>query len=62
MGATLLEPIGSRFVKLKNTRRQGGLVKKASGQGQHRRRRERAPLVEMILHQDASTHQWVAGR
>ena len=30
--------------------------------GKHRRRRERAPLAGMMLHQDGSTHEWVPGR
>ena len=38
-----------------------GLVTKAPGRGQHRRKRERRPMRGMLLHQDASTHEWIAG-
>ena len=38
-----------------------GLLEKAERRGAHRRRRERRPLPGMMLHQDASTHQWLAG-
>lgn len=30
--------------------------------GTHRTRRERAPWPGMMLHQDGSTHEWVAGQ
>jgi hypothetical protein len=36
-----------------------GLAEKASGRGQYRRRRERRPMVGMLLHLDASTHRWL---
>ena len=29
--------------------------------GKYRRRRERRPLVGMLVHLDASTHEWLAG-
>jgi hypothetical protein len=38
-----------------------GLVSKAPGRGKYRRKRERRPLVGMMLHLDASTHEWIAG-
>ncbi len=38
-----------------------GLVKPAPRRGAHRRKRPRRALVGMMLHQDGSTHQWVAG-
>jgi transposase len=38
------------------------LIKKAPRRGAHRKRRERAPLPGMILHQDGSTHEWVSGQ
>jgi hypothetical protein len=37
------------------------LVEKELGRGKYRRRRERRPLVGMLLHLDASTHEWLAG-
>ena len=40
---------------------EAGIVEKAPGRGQYRRRRERRPMVGMLVHLDASTHQWIAG-
>jgi hypothetical protein len=39
-----------------------GLLEKAERRGAHRRKRERRPLPGMMLHQDASTHLWLAGQ
>jgi len=39
-----------------------GRTAKAPRRGAHRRRRPRRPLPGMMLHQDGSTHQWVAGQ
>jgi len=36
------------------------LVMKAPKRGAHRKRRDRAPLPGMLLHQDGSRHEWVA--
>jgi hypothetical protein len=36
-----------------------GLVQKAPGRGKYRRRRERRPMIGMLVHQDASTHEWI---
>ena len=36
-----------------------GLVARARQRGVHRRRRERRPMVGMLLHIDGSTHQWM---
>ena len=36
-----------------------GLAEKAPGRGQYRRKRERRPMVGMMLHLDASTHRWL---
>jgi transposase len=38
-----------------------GLAIKAPGRGKYRRKRERRPMVGMMVHLDASTHEWVAG-
>ena len=35
------------------------LVIKAPKRGAHRKRRERAPLPGMLMHQDGSRHEWV---
>lgn len=38
------------------------LVKKTKKRGVHRRKRERAPMAGMLLHQDGSTHEWVPNK
>jgi transposase len=38
-----------------------GLVSKAGKRGPHRRKRERRPMAGMLLHIDASRHQWLGG-
>ena len=39
-----------------------GLVDKSTKKGVHRKRREPSPLPGMMLHQDGSDHEWVAGK
>jgi transposase len=39
-----------------------GLLEKALRRGAHRRKRPRRPLPGMLLHQDGSRHQWLAGQ
>ena len=39
-----------------------GLVRKAPRRGAHRRKRPRRPMPGMLLHQDGSTHAWLAGQ
>ncbi len=46
---------------VKNTLQAAGAVARAPAKGKHRKRRERMPLPGMLLHQDASTHEWVPG-
>ena len=50
------------YTWVKNKLQEARLVAKAPGRGKHRKRRERAPLAGMMLHQDGSTHEWVPGR
>lgn len=38
-----------------------GLADKYPGRGKHRRKRERRPMIGMMLHLDASTHEWIEG-
>ena len=45
---------------LKSVLQGAGVVTIAKRRGKHRIKRERAPLAGMMLHQDASTHRWVA--
>jgi hypothetical protein len=50
------------YTWVKKTLQSQGLVSKASKRGIHRRRRERSSLPGMMLFQDGSTHEWVAGK
>jgi hypothetical protein len=45
---------------VKNKLQERGLVARAAKKGKHRKRRQRAPIEGMMLHQDGSTHQWVS--
>jgi transposase len=40
---------------------EAGVVEREPARGQYRRRRERRPMVGMLVHLDASTHEWIAG-
>jgi len=46
----------------KNKLQEAKLVKKAKGKGKHRKKRERAAMEGMMIHQDGSTHAWVEGQ
>ena len=51
---------GSRsYTWVKSRLQSAGLVKPGKRKGKHRRRRERAALPGMLIHQDGSTHHWV---
>jgi hypothetical protein len=41
---------------------KSGLVAKVKQKGAHRKKRERMPLPGMMIHQDGSRHEWVAGQ
>ena len=47
------------YTWVKNHLQKAKLVKKGKHKGAHRKRRERAPLAGMMIHQDGSTHAWV---
>ena len=49
------------YTWVKSRLQEAKIVEKAPGRGKHRKRRERAAWPGMMLHQDASTHEWVAG-
>jgi winged helix-turn helix protein len=49
------------YTWVKNESQAAGAVAKLARGGAHRKRRERAPMVGMMIHQDGSTHEWVAG-
>ena len=44
---------------VKNVLQEAKLVVRSKARGKHRKKRERKPLSGMMVHQDASTHQWV---
>jgi len=57
------EHLGTRsYTWVKNTLQAEGLVAKEKKRGPHRKRRERAAMEGMMLHQDGSSHQWVEGQ
>jgi hypothetical protein len=47
---------------VKNRLQDAQLAPKAAKRGAHRKKRERSPIPGMMLHQDASTHDWVPGQ
>jgi len=51
--------IGYTWLKL--ILQAAGLAERSPGRGRYRRRRERRPLRGMLVHLDASTHEWIAG-
>ena len=48
------------YTWVKSRLREAGLVGKGRTRGRRRKKRERAPLPGMLVHQDGSTHEWVA--
>jgi transposase len=40
---------------------EAGVVEREPARGKYRRQRERRPMVGMLVHLDASTHEWVPG-
>ena len=51
---------GSRSYNwIRKTLQNSGSIQKTKKRGTHRRKRERAPMVGMLLHQDGSTHDWI---
>jgi transposase len=40
---------------------EAGVIEKQPARGKYRRQRERRPMVGMLVHLDASTHEWIAG-
>ncbi len=50
------------YTWVKRRLQEAGLVPKLKKTGTHRKRRERSPLPGMMIHQDGSTHEWVAGQ
>lgn len=50
------------YTWVKSCLQGAGLVKRAKKRGAHRKRRDRSPLPGLMVHQDGSTHEWVAGQ
>jgi hypothetical protein len=49
------------YTKTRDILQVRGLVDKAPSRGKYRRKRERRPMRGMLVHLDASTHEWIAG-
>ena len=50
------------YTWVKKRLQEAKLVPKGQKRGAHRKRRERSALPGMMIHQDGSTHEWVAGQ
>lgn len=50
------------YTWVKNALQSEELIKKTSQKGRHRKYREPAPIPGVMLHQDASSHEWVPGQ
>jgi transposase len=50
------------YTWVKSRLQEERLIAKTTKKGVHRKRRERAALPGMMIHQDASTHEWVPGQ
>jgi len=47
---------------VKTCLQEAGLIDRAKKRGAHRKHRDRSPWPGMMIHQDGSTHEWVAGQ
>lgn len=52
---------GRSYDWVKKRLQAAGLIERAKKRGTHRRKRPRRPMKGMMLHQDGSQHQWIAG-
>jgi len=50
------------YTWVKSRLQEAQLIVRAKRQGVHRKRRERSAMAGMMLHQDGSRHEWVAGQ
>lgn len=50
------------YTWVKNKLQEARLVERAQRKGSHRKRRERAAMPGMLIHQDGSRHEWVPGK
>jgi hypothetical protein len=54
---------GSRsYTWVKSRLQEAELIPKGKARGKHRKRRDRSPWPGLMIHQDGSTHEWVAGQ
>ena len=49
------------YTWVKSRLQEEALVPKAKARGAHRKRRERSPWPGLMIHQDGSRHEWIAG-
>lgn len=59
--ATERHGIQASYTYTKDILQMHGLAEKAKGRGKYRRKRDRRPMAGMLLHLDASTHEWIPG-
>ena len=57
----MVAPAGN-YTWVKRRRQEAALVPQAKARGAHRKRRERSPWPELMIHQDGSRHEGVAGQ
>lgn len=50
------------YTRVKNTLQKNGIASKSPGWRKHRKRRDRSGWEGMMIHQDASQHEWVTGQ
>lgn len=50
------------YTWVKSALQGAGLVVRAVGKGKHHKKRDPKPMAGMMIHQDASTHEWVSGK
>jgi len=50
------------YTWVKSRLQEAGLIERTKKRDTHRKKRERAPLVGMMIHQDGSTHEWIVGQ
>lgn len=51
---------GRSYTWVKKRLQEAGLVEAGKKRGAHRKKRERMPLLGMMVHQDGSRHEWIA--
>lgn len=59
--ATSKHKLKLSYTLMRSVLQDAGLVEKAPGRGKYRRKRERRPMVGLMVHLDASTHAWLKG-